>query len=532
MKKVKPRIISPEYEADFAILSKIAFDVWPKERFNTIEGLSECKLFYNNGYNRLLEELNILLNMYHPAGWVRESYVQLEIWSAILHSHENNTKIKGLSGPYNMAPVGRYGWRYVLEICLEKVKNTTIDNALRPQKKDISKVFSLLVALSHSSEYSNYFHYFKENLTSVQLQLHPHVLVKGPTLNSFDSLFFENLKNYIGERPDWKEYKEFAIDSNDRIMEMINGLLTDHFGFSLTEVTHLVKVFANRITLKLGASILVTTYTESVLLFSKYSGFDPMKVKYILDFILLDAESNSYQNRDFLSRSQTERMLNYGGAILHLSKNLETIYSPEAAKYDFVSSSTEHIILTPTLLGEWLDIFISRLVYGQREDLKNLSKEINQKISGIEEFFHRNIFETELKNMITKKGYLCTSIEKIEGKLIECGEIDIIAYHPSKNILIIIEAKYHAPAKDARSMGKVISDHFRQKKYHQKFLKKISWLPQNIDKVSNIFKSKFNTQIQKVYNLESYFITGSSNAVKFLVKDYKVLTFFEFDKIL
>lgn len=531
-KKHKKKYLTPEYEVDFPLLSKIAYEIWPKDKFNTLDTVADCKQFYNLSYNRLHEELNKIFDRYHPAAWVREAYIQLEIWSLVLYNHENKSNIGNVKGPELFAPIGRYGWRYIIEISLEKINKSTVNHSSRPDRQDVAKVFTLLLALSHCSEYSNYLHYFKANLSSAKVKLNPYIFTKGLHFDSKETLFYKGIINYMKDKPDWQKYKDFAVDNDAKLMGMIDNMLEKYFGFTLKHVRILAEAFLNKISPKIGASILVTTYDEAIDIFSEYSKLAPMLSKSIIDFILLDIQSPTYNSRDFLSRSQQERMLNFSGAVIYLEKYLETIYDPKAAKFDFVITSSKHIILTGTLIAEWLDIFISRLVYGQRQDLKNLNADINQTISTIEEYFHKNLFESKLKQLITEKGYHCISIDKIDGTTIPCGEIDVIAYNPTSNILLVIEAKYHAPAKDARSMGKVISDHFKQKKYHQKFLSKINWVSTNLEIVKDIFNKQLNVQMDTSCKIEHYFITGSSNAVKFLVEDYKVFTFYEFDKVL
>jgi Holliday junction resolvase-like predicted endonuclease len=522
----------PGHKVDFALLSRVGYEVWPKEYFNTIESVNLCKQFYNLSYNRLIEELNLILNKFHPAAWVREAYIQLELWSFIFYNNEHKAQkgiIKGLSF---FAPIGRYGWRYILEISLEKVAKANVDNNLRPQDNDVSKVFTLLLALSYCSEFSNYLHYFKSYFTSVKVQISPLVYSTHPKFNESENKFFEKIIDYIHEKPDWKKYKQFSIDNDMELMKMVDRMLGAYFKFTLNDVRSLIAALVNEISHRLGASILITTFDEAVDLFAHVCDMPPAMIESILNFVLLDVQSPTHTSRDFLSRSQQRRMLNYAGVLIYLNKNYETIYDRKSAKFDYVVKSDKHIILTSTLLIEWLDVFVSRLVYGQRQDLKNINNEINQEISLIEKYFHINIFEVKLKELLTNKGFLCLSLEKIDGMVIPCGEIDIIAYHPMKKIFYVVEAKNHAPAKDARSMGKVISDHFKQKKYHQKFMSKIQWVNQNKGVVSKLILRAFNTEVDPIFKIENYFITGSSNAVKFIVDEYKVLTFYEFDKLL
>lgn len=530
-KNSKNRIVF-EDEVNFPLLSKIAYDIWPKDKFNKLESIDDCKSFYNSAYKKIFEELNKILDSYHAAAWVREAFIQLEKWTFVFYNYDNDGPVEKLKEREILAPPGRYGWRYIIEISLEKINNPLIKQSTRPDRKTINTVFTLLLALSYSSEYSNYLHYFKSKLSSATVKLSPYVFTQGLRFNEEESLFYRDVINYMLKKPDWSKYKSFAVENDPVLMEMINNMLEKFFGFNLKHVQTFADVYEKNIIPEIVASILITTYENAVSIFSKYSELPSIVITSILNFILLDAQSPTYKKRDFLSRSQQERMLNYVGTIVHLEDCFETIYDPVSAKFSFVTNSKKHIILAGNLFVEWFEIFISRLVYGQRQDLKNIDASINQEISIIEEYYHKKIFETKLKQLITDKGYYCISVDRVNGETIACGEIDIIAYNPIKNHLLVIEAKCHAPAKDARSMGKIISDHFKQKKYHQKFMLKMNWVDVNIDLIGKIFKKQFNVQFNLPPKIESYFITGSSNAVKFLVKEYEVFTFYEFDKVL
>lgn len=509
---------------------KIADKSWPKGYYREISELDKIKEFYNSSYENFHTEIETLLGEFHPAAWVRIAYTQLELWT--LELFEANHKNRDITkAPYLFIPIGRYGWRYILEISLEKLMNYNNEsfNDSRPSDIDISKIFTFLIGLSYSNEISNYLHYLKDHFQNANLIFSNTLYAKFPFIqNSEEDLFLKKIMSYLNDGTDLNLVPEFDYRSNLPLLERINSLLLKHFKFTINDIDTISEILRNKITPKIKASNLIIPTNELVVLLVRESNLNVEIIINIVNFIFFDTQYFNYKKRNFLQKSQNIRMLNFAGCKFKLDNNLKTIYDDTASEWVHIKLSEHHCIISFLLVEEWKLNFISRLIYGQREDLKNLSKELKNDISKIEQYFHRNIFESAIKNLMIKHGQKCISLDKINKIKITCGEIDGLSIDSTNKIIYVIEAKNTSPAKDARAFGKIISDHYEQKKYHEKFLLKINWVENNIDELSIIFK----TPITKDFTVEKYFVTGSPNPLKFLIKDYNILTYFEFYNLL
>jgi hypothetical protein len=527
-KRQHREIYSPTYDINTSLLSKISYELWPKEVFNTIEGIEDCKNYYNNSYKRLSTEIDKLIDKYHPAAWARIAYIQLEAWTLLCFKKQMPDFAINIIGPNEFIAVGRYSWRYILEISLEKIETTNIISSERPSKEDEENMFSLLTALAQCAEYSNYLHFMPNIFSSVKIELKPYLFLKHPILNKENEEKFHDILKALDSRPNLGLYPDFSPEQNMVLMSMINDFLKSNFGFSLDEVTLFTTKILAKILNKIGASIIVNSYNELVYLCSEISNFEKEKIEKLLAFISLDIKDGHYENRNFLIKSQQRRMVNYCGAIVYLNKNLETVYSYEAARFPYVRNCVKHIILAPMLIAEWQNNFVDRLIYGQRSDLKAITKKFNIEISAIEEYFHRQIFEKGVIKLLEKRGFKCLTVKKINGRDLECGEIDILGYLKATNTLLIVESKNLSPARDAKAAAQVIRDHFDQKKYHKKFIKKISWVKNNLNDVIKLF----NVDSAEINIRGSFFITARSSVIKYMVTEYDVLSFSEFDNFL
>ncbi|MEE1963967.1 hypothetical protein V1387_14835 [Allomuricauda taeanensis] len=89
----------------------IAEKSWPKNHYREISEIEVIKTFYNDSYQNFHEQIEIVLDKFHPASWVRVAYIQLEI--STLELHKAHIEKKDLhSIPYLLLPIARYGWRY------------------------------------------------------------------------------------------------------------------------------------------------------------------------------------------------------------------------------------------------------------------------------------------------------------------------------------------------------------------------------------------------------------------------------------
>lgn len=504
----------------------IANECWPNKDEREIKDIDIIKQFYNNSYNLFNEKLFTILNNYHPASWIRIAYIQLEIWTADFYkARYENKKFNEI--PFLFIPIARYGWRYIIEISLEKNQYENNEHGIKvPTEEDINLVFTYLIGLTYCNELSNYIHYFKEQFDQTKLIFNSNIFTKFPELSNETKLFIDEVLNYIDVNEIEEEFNYFE---NDYILNQINNFLETQFRFSLNDIEKIIDCLRDNISISINATNLIITYSGLIILLFEKTQIDIIKVKNIVDFIYLDITNNNYEKRDFLKRSQVVRMLNFAGCVFTLNEEkLETVYSTEAATWEYIKKENKHTIISFILLEEWKINFISRFIYGQRSDLKGLNSNLNNAIEKIEHNFNRNFFEKIIIELFSELEIPCKSVDEINKTKIPCGEIDSIAIDSKNKIIFIIEAKNLAPAKDARAFGRIISDHYKQKKYHKKFLKKVKWVKENTEYLLNYF----NIDIAENYTFESYFITANPSILKFIETSYPILTYSEFKTLI
>ncbi|UPZ35539.1 hypothetical protein MUB18_15660 [Sphingobacterium sp. PCS056] len=518
------QIISPQYEVRYDIYNKIIIENWPKAVFREMTDLESIKKFYNDCYNSLKLELENELSKFHPAAWIREAYIQLELWTVIHYDDPAENVI----GNKIFSPIGRYGWRYIIDICLEKLETNTIHNQERPTTENINVIFTLLVAMGQCSEYSNYLHFLNNRLTLVKIVFSPYLLVKSPDFDLAGRELFDNITKSILLKTDWDKYSHFA-PNNEVLTSMVDTFLSKHFSISMEEIKKIIISIANKISVDIEASIIIQPLDDFIQLVSKVSGVSIEKIQSLIKISFLNIDNENHATRDFLRKNQQVRMLFNAGVIVDLDSSFKTMYDSRSAERKFVTSSKKHVIISPRLYVEWLDIFVTKIVLGQRNDLKNNVK-LAQDIIDIETFYRMKVFEKEVTKMLSDIGFNCLNVAKIDGKDIECGEIDILAFKPETNELYIVECKAYAPIVDARGLGQVWNDHYKQKKYHKKFIRKIRWTDEHRGSIIEIFKSICNVPID--FKLNPYFITASHSALEFIENEYEIMTFYEFDNFL
>ena len=74
----------------------------------------------------------------------------------------------------------------------------------------------------------------------------------------------------------------------------------------------------------------------------------------------------------------------------------------------------------------------------------------------------------------------------------------------------------------------MFNDHFKQKKYDQKFKNKIEWLRINFKYIVKEFENKYNIINIEIINVIPIFITKNPSIIKFYVNEYTIFTFDEF----
>ncbi len=516
--------ITPYQTINESIFNKTFFECWPKTHFNTIADPILIKVFYNECYKNLEIKLQFELNKYHPAAWILEAYKQIEIWTIIYYEDKNID----VNGSTSLAPIGRYGWRYVIEKSMERLASEFSFQSLRPTEESMNMIFTLLFGMSITSEYSNYLHFIGKNLTTAQIQFSPFLIRKFPTLSKEESVFLTQIQETIALKIDPVKYESIS-PNNKLVTEKVDLLLKTEFLISIDDIRQIIKSIIEIVN-RIEASIIVQPLEDFIEIIHEISEIPKGKIETLLNLSFLEVDEND-ENRDFLRKSQQNRMLHNAGILISLNSDLGAIYDDRSSQLSKVTNSKKHIIISPRIYAEWLDIFIYKIVLGQREDLKkntNLKKAIGE----IERFYRRSIFEIEVMSLLRRNGFGCFSLAEIDGKPIECGEIDVIAYNPQLKKLLIIECKALAPIIDARGLGQIIKDHYDQKKYHQKFLKKIDWLKNHIKEVKPLFFEKCGMTIDDTLRIIPFYVTHFNSSLKLLEQEYSIMNFSEFDNFL
>ncbi|HMV08170.1 MAG TPA: hypothetical protein PK325_00915 [Cyclobacteriaceae bacterium] len=505
------------------LITEIINECWPEDGKDTLAGVEDVKLFYNRCYDSSFQRLHNLVDSFHPGSCIVVAYAQLEYWTAIFYEIT--------PGPTSIAGQCRYGWRYVVERSLDNLKNGTVSDTTEINQQKIEEIFTLIVIGLQCAELSNYLHYLPLTFQSVSIDKMPTALSGFPRLNDKESRTWSVQREYIGKRRDLAQFEgRFSPSVNPDFQKDLNTFLSDFCNFNL-EVVGSVIQHIGAISSFYNASIIVQPFEQFVDLLLKMTKLPRQVVESIIMFSFISTRNPFHQSREVLKRSQSIRLLNFPGIIVELDKNLHSIYGSDADK-PYITGTKVHVIVSPLLLSDWLNLFPYRMAFGQRSDLKGINDNFKKALSVLENRFKQDIFEFQVAEIYRQHGYVCIKLKKVNGKEIPCGEIDIIAFNPSTSSLVVTECKIHAPILDAKYMRQVILDHFEQKNYHAKFLKKINWVSQNAIIIKDQFKQHHGVVIPEVYSLTAQFITWSPSIIKFMVKEYEVLTYDELDKLL
>lgn len=525
--KLKNETFSPHQNIIDGIINRVILKSWNPNYFHSINNFEEIKCFYNNGYENFEEILKEQLNKYHPASWILEAYIQLQLWSVLFFEGSNDNFI---TGNEKLAPIGRYGWRYVIDVSVQNLAKTSIKNGARPTQEEKDIVFTALAGMCNTSEISNFFHFIGDRFNLNTLIFSPELFKGFPPLSKEDTSFLDKVKQTLDIAPDWENYEQFS-PLNDVLSQKVDDLLLNHFSITLAEIQSIM-YWVEQISIKEAMLILVQPLEDFIRQISLYSGLSRSKIESFLNLTCFSTNVlRETRDRDFLRKSQRHRMYYYLGIIINLDSNLESIYDEETLKRSLIHSSNTHIIISPMSFDEWLKIFQTSLILGQREDLKQSSKMKNE-IASIESYYRIKVFEVEVLKLLEAKKFVGFNLDKLNGKKIECGEIDIIAYSEDRKELFVIECKALTNVVDYRGLGQLINDHYVQKKYHKKFLRKIKWVNEEIEPIKLLFKSRFNVDIPYSIKIVPYFVTSFNSTIGLIEDKYQILTFEEFDKLL
>jgi hypothetical protein len=500
------------------VITEVINECWPLSAQHKLVGVEEVKLFYNSCYDKSFKRLHGILDRFHPGSCIVIAYAQLDYWTAIFHEL--------IPGPMSISGQCRYGWRYVVERSLDILKKGSFSSATEISQKEIEEMFTLIVVGLQCAELSNYLHYLPATFQSVSVDKVPSALSGFPKLNEQDTTAWESQREYIFKRRDLTSFEgRFSPASNPDFQKDLNDFLMDRCSFNLEVVEYVIKNIG-AISSFHNASIIVQPFDQFIDLLLKMTKLPRHVIESIVMFSFISTRNPFHESREVLKRSQAIRLLNFPGIIVELDEDLHSIYGSDAEQ-PYIHGRKIHVIVSPLLLSDWLDLFPYRLAFGQRSDLKSINDNFRKSLSTLENHFKQNIFEFHVAEIYRQHGYHCINLKKVGGKEIPCGEIDIIAVHPSSSNLVVCECKIHAPILDAKYMSQVILDHFEQKKYHAKFLKKIKWVSENISFVRSEFNQQHGVNFLETLKTHTHFVTWSPSVVKFMVTDYEVMTYDE-----
>lgn len=505
------------------LVTEVINESWPDNSQSTLNGVDKVKLFYNRCYEACFERLHTFLDKFHPGSCIIVGYAQLEYWTAIFH--------EVIPGPMNIAGQCRYGWRYVIERSLDNLKKETVASKTEIGEVQIEDMFTLILIGLQCAELSNYLHYLPNDFKSVSIDKVPTSLSGFPKMDDEELQRLATQREYIRKRRDLTSFEgRFSPAINPDFQKELNDFLMNYCSFNLEVLEYVIR-HIGAIGSFYNASIIVQPFEQFVDLLLKMTKLPRQVIESVVMFSFISTRNPFHQSREVLKRSQTIRLLNFPGIIVELNKDLHSIYGADAEK-PYIIGTKVHVIVSPLLLSDWLDLLPYRIAFGQRPDLKAINEEFKKSLSALENRFKQNIFEREVAKIYQAHGFMCMNLAKVDGKEIPCGKIDIIAFNPSNGKLIVAECKVHAPILDAKYMSQVILDHFEQKKYHSKFLRKIGWVTENISVVVSQFQTRHKISIHGVQSNNSHFITWSPSIIKFMTNDYEVLTYDELGQAL
>jgi hypothetical protein len=522
-----PEQPDPVEDLDSEALASIISDCLDGRERKTVTGLDAVKSFYNEVYSLAEARLRAILLSREMASWILEAYKQLELWTYVYRRDSLENPL--VQGSRELAPVGRYGWRYVIDYCLQELDPDSRIFRGNVGPSELRYCFTLLMAMSFASEYSNNLHYFGSQLDRVALELDPPESIFMPILSKTQEDNYKSKIRYLMREPLWKEYPQlYPGPLQGPIADMLREGFSPVLGYTFEDCHVLIERFIKDICGYI--SIQVNSYPYMVDSLADLCGFPSSKVDSILTAMLF-SQDKIRMERDFLKKSQAIRMLNFAGIKLPRLSHLDTIYDPDSIRSDIISAPS-HFILSGGMAGEWVDVVGSRLIHGKTTYFSSFEK-LQPLLSAIEEHYHKRIFEREILSRMEAAGMECVSNLKriqMEGKMMElpCGEIDILGFCSRLNVLHVVEAKAFAGAIDFRGHSQCYNDHFGSKNYHGKFLKKLDWIEHNRAALAENFLRLAGTNIGDTFVLEPRFVSKDPSIAKFFVTQYPMLTFDEY----
>ncbi|MEJ3595368.1 hypothetical protein [Pseudomonas bubulae] len=490
----------------------------------------EAKEILRLAYDLALIRLHRLVDSRNSASWVLEAYKQTFMWTAVLRKEHLPNQY--FEAPKELAPIGRYGWRYVIEYLLKKGSLNSISRK-PPHIHEVSEAFTLLAILASSAEWSDLMHFFPDVYGRVEFDLDRELGLLTPILDQKAEAALVERSKYM-QKVEWDVWQRHIAFSNKAaecsVEPALSLYLNESYGFTVDQLRQVIDALAK--TALSSGVVIILPGPYLIDWVAEEGGVAKALVKRVLDFMLLSANTLSSVEREFFNKRDPLRMINYAGVRIDRLKNLKSIYPKESIKNDHIKNANWHVIINIFMVAEWFDVFIHKCANGQRQDLK-ANPILNRGLEEIEQYQRRNVFEAVVADIFFKYKYkVVKSLKKCVGDTgrlvpLPCGEIDIIAYNSISGVMYVVECKAGAPANDSRGFSQQYKDHFLQKKYHQKFLSKIKWVSDNFEYVRGLDDLASEVDGERPVKIVPVMVTRYPNIVRFYVDEYPVITFAE-----
>lgn len=515
----------PVFDIDDGTLAQIVCATGHKGQ--SAAGPDDTKRLLNLLFSEALKTLHNLLRTKDPASWILEAYKQVLMWTMVYRS--NLIKDASYVAPREFAPVGRYGWRYVIDHLIPTVSEQQLYLDF-PTFHDLSKVWTALIVMQNASEWSNLLHHFPDVYADVSINLSNQLESLIPKLSDQNHEILVGRAKYLQRKNDQSQRRYPGLDpglSDQRIRNILSNGLKGALGFTLEEMESVTEALINNV-LSSGY-IMVQPQSYIVEGVANACSISQKRIIRVLDFMLLSHDRPASHPRDFLDKNEPIRMLHFAGVKLPRLMNLESIYAESAAQRSDIQRANNHIIMNVLTLADWKDAIEHQLCNGQRSDLKSI-KHLGNALESIEQYQRKHLFEAIVATILQEHGFITlTGLKKWpnpSGRLIAltCGEIDVIAYNPTIKLLIITECKANAPATDARGFSQQKKDHFEQKDYHGKFLRKIAWMNDPDTNLQELQRFEEKMQIAERPRILPLFVTKYPSVARFYTQEYRVVT--------
>ncbi|MFK3908707.1 hypothetical protein ACI2KD_11670 [Pseudomonas monteilii] len=517
----------PVYDLHQETLWSIVLEL-KKTHIQQDDPVDNNKSLLNSAFKIAQVKLYSNLKKGNSASWLLEAYKQTFMWTGVYRG----LPFTSFSSPKEVAPLGRLGWRFVIEHILSGGTGDSLQRRT-PNAHEVVKVFTILSVMAMSAEWSNLIHFFPDIYGGVEFDLsEPHGILT-PVLPKDADLALIKRANYMqkSEQELWSELISDRQIADEKVLnEKLSNALKKAKGFGVEDVRSVVDVLTEEV---LSSGIVLIIPGEYLVDWISDEGNIPKAlVNKILNFMLLSPEAFGGQSGDFLNKKNPVRMINYAGIKLDKVKYLSSIYPKASLNKAHIKKASWHVIINIFMVGEWLDTFNHRSAIGQRPDLKK-DPEFNLALEDIEQYHRRTIFEDVVLSIFQKSGFRgFKSLKKWPNEngtsvALPCGEIDVLSYDFTANTLFVVECKASAPAVDSRGQSQQYKEHFVQKKYHNKFLAKIEWVKDNIAQLSKHRDLQIDAQSLLSLKIKPLMVTRYPSIVKFYVAEYDVLTFGE-----